>query len=64
MSYEYQKNGPYYGQLDYSDYNNTSAPCSRNAPDCKAYRHGGCIALSDTKFNRPCPFYKRKERET
>lgn len=37
------------------------AECRWNMTDCRAFRHGGCIALIDTKFNRPCPFYKRRD---
>lgn len=25
-------------------------------------RHGGCIALNNTKFTRPCPFYLEWEK--
>lgn len=39
------------------------AECRWKMKDCRAYRNGGCLALSDTKFTRPCPFYKAKRRD-
>lgn len=34
--------------------------CEQNLDMCKANRKGKCIALDDTHFNRPCPFFKHK----
>ena len=31
--------------------------CREQRESCAAFRKGNCIALSDTKFKRPCPFY-------
>lgn len=35
--------------------------CVEKKTDCFAYHDGKCVALSDTKFNRPCPFYKTRK---
>lgn len=34
--------------------------CKQKLSDCCANKGGYCIALTDTEFNRPCPFYKKK----
>lgn len=51
-----------------AEYTNKQNPiCSRHEPTCAAYSKGRCKILHDTKFTRPCPFYKtwsqvRRER--
>lgn len=35
--------------------------CLQGQKDCKRYNKGFCTILTDTKFNKPCPFYKKKE---
>lgn len=32
--------------------------CSQKRVDCVMNKSGKCLALTDTTFNRPCPFYK------
>ena len=32
--------------------------CSQHRFDCFACEMGRCVALIDTKFDKPCPFYK------
>ena len=43
------------------------APCLQRKTDCASNMKGICIALADTRFNKPCPFYitetKKKEYE-
>ena len=38
--------------------------CEQQMKDCFAYEAdgGGCRVLRDTRFTRPCPFYKLKEQ--
>lgn len=36
--------------------------CLQKKADCVNNRGGACRILSDTKFTRPCPFYKRRIR--
>ena len=33
--------------------------CRDYFPDCFAYSNGHCMALNDTRFDKPCPFYKK-----
>lgn len=43
---------------------NTGEPyCSQKRTDCKCFSNGRCMILTDTKFDRDCPFYKRKEQK-
>lgn len=35
--------------------------CRQNKIDCFAYCKGGCKALGDTRFDYPCPFYKKED---
>jgi transcriptional regulator with XRE-family HTH domain len=35
--------------------------CKQNRRNCCANKGGQCVALRDTTFNRPCPFYLSKE---
>ena len=37
-------------------------PCLQKKKECFAYEDKKCKALSDTKFNYECPFYKTKEQ--
>lgn len=39
---------------------NTRPPCEWET--CKGNKNGACMILTDTKFTRPCPFYKRRMR--
>ncbi len=34
------------------------AMCDQKMDDCFAYVAGGCRLLSNTRFQKPCPFYK------
>lgn len=36
--------------------------CREAKSDCIAYRCGICIALQETTFKRPCPFFKSRLR--
>ena len=38
------------------------ALCRQKRTDCNRYipETGGCAALQDTNFNKPCPFYRKK----
>ena len=36
--------------------------CKGKRRDCFAYMNEACTVLSDTEFNRPCPFYKTAEQ--
>lgn len=36
-------------------------PCEQKRSDCNRYHDGYCALLCDTHFNKPCPFYKKKE---
>lgn len=36
-------------------------PCAYET--CKANDNGGCTALENTVFDRPCPFYKRNMKK-
>ena len=36
--------------------------CREAKSDCVSYRNGVCIALRDTDFKRPCPFFKSRLR--
>lgn len=38
---------------------NTRPPCEWET--CKGNKNGACMILTDTKFTRPCPFFKRKK---
>lgn len=41
---------------------NPLKPCSRKEKDCHSItRSGKCCLLQDTKFKRPCPFYKPED---
>ena len=44
-------------------YNTGEPMCSQRRTDCKSFSNGRCMILTDTKFDRDCPFYKRKERK-
>lgn len=35
--------------------------CRQKKYDCFAYCNGACKALGDTRFEYPCPFYKKEE---
>lgn len=39
------------------------ALCRQKRTDCNRYipETGGCSALQDTNFDKPCPFYRRKK---
>lgn len=36
--------------------------CEGNRSDCFAFCDGKCAVLNDTRFGRPCPFYKTKKQ--
>ena len=36
--------------------------CREAKSDCTAYYNGRCVALQDTDFKRPCPFFKSRLR--
>lgn len=36
--------------------------CREAKSDCIAYSNGVCIALQETNFKRPCPFFKSRLR--
>lgn len=36
--------------------------CREAKSDCIAYSNGICIALQETDFKRPCPFFKSRLR--
>lgn len=36
--------------------------CREAKSDCIAYSNGLCIALQETDFKRPCPFFKSRLR--
>lgn len=38
-------------------------PCRQNKKACFAYKNSGCTCLIDTRFDKPCPFYKKKQAE-
>ena len=41
---------------------NQLKPCSRKEKDCHSISGTGkCTLLQDTKFNRPCPFYRSED---
>jgi len=38
----------------------SDVPCKQALTDCKSNKGGFCIALNNTDFKRPCPFYEKK----
>ena len=36
--------------------------CLQDRKDCNRNKDGFCVLLRDTKFNKPCPFYKKAEK--
>lgn len=44
--------------------NKTDIPiCEQKRNDCNRNHDGKCVLLSDTHFNKPCPFYKKREEK-
>lgn len=35
--------------------------CKQKRRDCNRNDGGVCVVLQDTSFNKPCPFYKKRE---
>lgn len=44
--------------------NNTYPKCEQELNKCINNISGRCFCLSDTHFNRTCPFYKEKNKKT
>ena len=44
-------------------YNGEKQVCKQERSDCNLYNDGFCALLRDTDFNKPCPFYKKKEEK-
>ena len=41
----------------------TDPVCVQDRRDCNRYNEGFCSLLTDTRFNKPCPFYKKEEKK-
>ncbi len=41
--------------------NNKNPFCEQKRSDCNHNHDGRCVLLSDTHFNKPCPFHKKRE---
>lgn len=41
----------------------TDPVCVQDRRDCNRYNDGFCSLLTGTRFNKPCPFYKKEEKK-
>jgi hypothetical protein len=44
-------------------YNDKYPKCEQELNECMNNIGGRCFCLSDTHFNRPCPFFKEKDKK-
>lgn len=46
-----------------TSYDKAEPICVQDRRDCNRYNEGYCALLTDTRFNKPCPFYKKEEKK-
>lgn len=46
-----------------TSYDKAEPICVQDRRDCNRYNEGFCALLTDTRFNKACPFYKKEEKK-
>lgn len=49
--------------IDKQQYDRANPVCVQDRRNCNRYNEGFCSLLTDTNFHKPCPFYRKKEKE-